>query len=292
MARIIAVALPKGGVGKTITAVNLAAGLAVAEKRTLLIDVDSLGASGLSLGFTDGTIKAGLFEVFNFITGINSAIHKTELEFLDFIPSNVQSLQMEERYMRIANNRSILKNSLRGVTKDYDYVILDCPPSLRGLSTNALTAADSVLMPVKSGQFSLAAVDRLFNYLEWIRNVANKSIDVEGIVMTMHEPNTRVTSITTRELHAKYGKYILKTIIPKNTVLGEASFYGKPTILYKVKSRGSTAYLALAREIIARKERLQTSVYLNLHRFTIADNECHSEQKKPQQGLGSDQYML
>ncbi len=273
MARIIAVALPKGGVGKTITAVNLAAGLAVAEKRTLLIDVDSLGASGLSLGFTDGTTKAGLFEVFNFITGINSAIHKTELEFLDFIPSNIQSLQMEERYMRIADNRSILRNSLRGVTKDYDYVILDCPPLLRGLTTNALTAADSALMPVKSGQFSLQAVDRLFNYLEWIRKVANKSIDVEGIVITMHEPNTRVTNITTRELQAKYSKYIFETIIPKNTVLGEASFYGKPAILYKVKSRGSTAYLALAREIIARHERVQTSVCLNLHHFTIANNE-------------------
>jgi len=286
MARIIAVALPKGGVGKTITAVNLAAGLAVAEKRRLLIDVDSLGASGLSLGFTDGTTKAGLFEVFNFITGINSAIHKTELEFLDFIPSNVRSLQMEERYMRIADNRSILRNSLRGVTKDYDYVIIDCPPFLRGPSTNALTVADSALMPVKSGQFSLYAVDKLFDYLDWIRKVANRSIEVEGILMTMHEPKTRVTDITMRELQAKYGKYIFETIIPKNTVLGEASFYGKPAILYKVKSPGSTAYLALAREIIARHERVQTSVCLNLHPVTISNNECHSEQEKAQQVLG------
>ena len=259
MARIIAIAFPKGGVGKTTTAVNLAASLAVAEKRTLLIDLDSFGASGLSLGFTDGTIKAGLFEVFNFITGINNAIHKTELKFLDFIPSNVQTPQMEERYMRLADNRSILRNSLRGITKDYDYVLLDCPPFLRGLSTNALTAADSTLLPVKPGHFSLDAVDKLFNYLDWIRKVANKSIEVEGILMTMHEPNTRVTDITMRELQAKYGKYILETIIPKNTVLGEASFYGKPAILYNVNSRGSAAYLALAREIIARHERVQTS---------------------------------
>jgi chromosome partitioning protein len=130
MARIIAVALPKGGVGKTTTAVNLAASLAVAEQRTLLIDMDSFGASGLSLGFTEDRIKAGVFEVFNFITGLHSAIHRTELAFLDFVPTNVQSLQSEERLMRLADNRSILKNALRGIAQQYDYVILDCPPVL------------------------------------------------------------------------------------------------------------------------------------------------------------------
>jgi chromosome partitioning protein len=253
MARIIAVALPKGGVGKTTTAVNLAASLAVAEQRTLLIDMDSFGASGLSLGFTEGKIRTGLFEVFNFITGLPSAIHRTELAFLDFVPSNVQSLQAEERLMRLADNRSILKNALRGAAQQYDYVILDCPPVLRGLSTNALTAADSVLVPVKSGHFSLDAVDKLMKYVDWMREVANKSLEIEGILLTMHEPNTRVTDITMRQLQAKHHKHMLQTIIPKNTVLGEASFYGKPAILYDVNSRGSVAYLALAREIIARQ---------------------------------------
>jgi chromosome partitioning protein len=254
MAKVIAVALPKGGVGKTTTAVNLAASLAVAEKRTLLIDMDSFGASGLSLGFTEGRIKAGLYEVFNFITSLNNSIHKTELAFLDFVPSNVQSLQMEERLMRLADNRAILKNALRSISSNYDYVILDCPPFLRGLSTNALTAADSVLMPVKAGHFSLDAVDKLFKYLDWVREVANKTIEVEGILLTMHEAGTRVTDITMRELHAKYGKYLLETIIPKNTVLSEASFYGKPAILYSINSRGAVAYLALAKEIIARQQ--------------------------------------
>jgi chromosome partitioning protein len=252
MSKIIAVALPKGGVGKTTTAVNLAASLAVAEQRTLLIDMDSFGASGLSLGFTNGNIKAGVYEVFNFVTGLSTAIHKTELSYLDFVPSNVQSLQMEERLMRVADNRSILRNALRGVAREYDYVLLDCPPFLRGLSTNALTAADSVLIPVKSGHFSLDAVDKLFKFLEWVREVANKSIEVEGILITMHEPNTKVTDITLRELQAKYRQYMFRTLIPKNTILSEASFYGKPAILYSVNSRGSAAYLALAKEIIAR----------------------------------------
>jgi chromosome partitioning protein len=253
MARIIAIALPKGGVGKTTTAVNLAASLAVAEQRTLLIDMDSFGASGLSLGFTEGRTRAGIFEVFNFTTGLSSAIHRTELSFLDFVPANVQSLQMEERLLRLADNRSILRNALRGTAQQYDYVILDCPPVLRGLATNALTAADSVLLPVKSGHFSLDAVDKLFKYVEWLREVANKSLAIEGILLTMHEPNTRVTDITMRELQSKYRNHLFQSIIPKNTILGEASFYGKPAVLYDVNSRGSAAYLALAREIMARQ---------------------------------------
>ncbi len=252
MAKIIAVALPKGGVGKTTTAVNLAASLAVAEKRTLLIDMDTLGATGLSLGFTEGTVKAGLFEVFNFITAMQNAIHKTELTFLDVVPSNVHTPQMEERMLRLADNRSMMRNALRGITQNYDYILLDCPPVLRGLSTNALTAADSVLIPVKSGHFALDAVEKLFKYLDWIREVANKTIAVEGILITMHESNTRVSEITIRELQARYRKYLLDTMIPKNTVLGEASFYGKPAILFNGTSRGSAAYLTLAREIIAR----------------------------------------
>lgn len=254
MARIIAVALPKGGVGKTTTAVNLAASLAVAEKRTLLIDMDTFGASGLSLGFTEGNIRAGLYEVFNFTTTLGNAIHRTELSFLDFIPSNVQSLQMEERLMKLADNRTMLRNSLRTAARDYDFVLLDCPPFLRGMSTNALTAADAVLMPVKSGHFSLDAVDKLFRYIDWIREVANRTLEIEGILMTMHEPNTKVTDITIRELQAKYRRHMLETMIPKNTVLSEASFYGKPAVLYNVNSRGAAAYLALAREIIARED--------------------------------------
>lgn len=253
MAKVIAVALPKGGVGKTTTAVNLAASLAVAEQRTLLIDLDTFGASGLSLGFTDGTIKAGLYEVFNFTTTLTNAIHKTGLPFLDFVPSNVHTLQSEDRITRLADNRTMLRNALRGVTQLYDFIILDCPPFLRGMSTNALTAADSVLIPVKPGHFALDAVDKLFKYLEWIRDVANKSITVEGILVTMHEPNSRVTDITARELQSKYQRFILPVTIPKNNLLGEASFYGKPAVLYDVHSRGSIAYLDLARQIIARK---------------------------------------
>jgi chromosome partitioning protein len=255
MGKVIAIALPKGGVGKTTTAVNLSASLAVAEQRTLLIDMDTFGASALSLGFTDGTIKAGLFEVFNFTTTLTNAIHKTEIPYLDFVPSNVHSLQSEERLTRLADNRTMLRNAMRGIVHLYDFIILDCPPFLRGMCTNALTAADSVLIPVKPGHFALDAVDKLFKYLEWVREVANRNIAVEGIVLTMLEPNTRVTDITQRELQSKYQKYLFETVVPKNNLLSEASFYGKPAVLYDISSRGSIAYLDLARQVIARSSK-------------------------------------
>ncbi|MBI2619461.1 MAG: ParA family protein [Ignavibacteriales bacterium] len=254
MGKIVAVAIPKGGVGKTTTAVNLAASLAVLEKRTLLIDTDPFGACSLSLGFTKEKTHGGLFEVFNFTHSMAQVIHRTEIAFLDFIPSNVHSAQMEERYMKLAENRTILKNSLRPIVPHYDYLILDCPPFLRGLTTNALTCADSTLVPLKSGHFSLDAIDRLVKYIDWIHEVANKTLEFEGILQTMYEPNTKVTDITERELKLRFRKHMLQTVIPKNTQLVEASFYGKPAILFNANSRGTLAYLQLAREIIGKNQ--------------------------------------
>jgi chromosome partitioning protein len=249
MAKTIAIALPKGGVGKTTTAINLSASLAFCDQRTLLIDMDTSGASGLGLGFTEANTKSGVFEVFNFIAGLNHTIHKTEIPNFHVVLANVHTLLREERLMKLADNRLILKNAIRSVDKEYDYIIIDCPPFLRGLTTNALTAADSVIIPVKSGHFALDAVDKFYKYIDWVREVANKMIQVEGILLTMHEANSKVTEITTRELQAKYRKQIFETIIPRNAQLTEASFYGKPALLYDINSRGAQAYLDLAKEI-------------------------------------------
>lgn len=255
--KVISVCLPKGGVGKTTTAVNLAASLAVAEKKTLLIDVDSFGASALALGFTPGKIKAGITEVFSFTHSLNYAIHKTELEYLDFVPSNVNSIQRDDRLYKISENRVVLKNALRAVIDHYEYIIIDCPPVIRGIVLNALTASTSVLMPVRCGQFSLEAIAKLFKYIEHVREVANPSLYIEGIVMTMYESNTKITEISERELKLRYNKYLMKSYIPRNHILSESSFYGKPAILYNVNANVSMAYLELAYEIINKNAKLE-----------------------------------
>jgi chromosome partitioning protein len=252
--KILAIAIPKGGVGKTTTAVNLAASLAVLEKRVLLIDTDPFGACSMALGFTQEKITGGLYEVFNFMHSMPQVIHRTDLAFLDFVPINTRNTQMEERILRLSENRTLLKNVLRPILPHYDYVIIDTPPFLRGLTTNALTCADSVLIPIRSGYFSLEGIDKLFKYFEWIREAANKTLAVEGILQTMYEPHTKATEITEHELQLRFRKYMLKTVIPKNTHLIESSFYGKPAVLFNAASKGTLAYIDLARELLERQQ--------------------------------------
>ncbi len=250
--RVISVAIPKGGEGKTTTSVNLAASLAAAEKKTLLIDADTLGASGISLGYTADQVKSGLYDVFNYTHSLNRVIYKTELTYLDFVPSNISTVQMEERLLRLSENRTVMRIALRDVEKQYDYIIIDCPPTLRGITTNALCASNSVIIPMRASHFSLDAVMRLMRYLKWIREVANPQIFVEGILLTMFEPNTKIAEITGRELRARYSKFLFKVVIPKNSTLAEAAFYGRPALLYNINSKGAQAYFELATEIIAR----------------------------------------
>ena len=196
-------------------------------------------------------LKGDIFDVISFKTHISKVIHQTELNNLDIIPSDFSNLEREERLNRLTNNTNIFKNIL--ISDEllvYDFIIIDCPPYLKGLTTIALAASNSILIPVKAGQFSILALKKIFKYIGFIKSNLNQNLQIEGILLTMYEANTKAWALTNEKLHENYGDYILNTVIPKNIAITESEFFSKPAILFNVKSKGSIAYLQLANEII------------------------------------------
>lgn len=251
MRKKISIALPKGGVGKTTTSLNLAASLALAQKKTLLIDFDPSGTCTSSMGLRSGDLKGDIFQVFSFTKSMEQVIHKTAIKYLDFIPCTISSREVEERVSRITRNIYLFDNLLnQEALLDYEFILIDCPPYLRGLTTIALSASNSVLLPIKAGHFSIMALLKMKSHIKWIRENVNSKLDIEGILLTMYEPNTKAWELTKKAVNGYFENNVFKTVIPKNISLTEAEFHRKPSVLIDAKAKGSKAYMNLALELI------------------------------------------
>ena len=253
MGKVIAIANQKGGVGKTTTAINLAASLAVLEKKVLVIDSDPQANTTSGLNFSpEDDQKRTLYEVLIGELDIRDALIQTEMNNLHMIPSHINLVGAEIEMLKIEDRESVMRTALAPIVNDYDYIIIDCSPSL-GLSTvNALVAADSVIIPVQPEFFALEGLGKLLQTIRIVQNSLNQDLTIEGFVVTMFDGRTKVHTQVVGELREHFKDMVFKTIIQRNIRLSEAPSHGKPIILYDVMSNGTTNYLNLAKEVLQR----------------------------------------
>ena len=250
MSRIVAVVNQKGGVGKTTTAVNLASGLALAERRTLLVDIDPQGNATTGLGIDKGGLERTIYHVMLEGASIVDVVKPTPLPALHLVPSDIDLVGAEIELVTQDQREGRLKQALGGVSHGYDYIIIDCPPSLGLLTLNALAAADSALVPLQCEYYAMEGLAHIIKTIGLVRERLNPRLKVEGIVLTMFDGRTSLAAQVRAEAQRHLGDQVMTTIIPRNIRLSEAPSYGKPIMLYDLRSAGSTAYLDLAREVI------------------------------------------
>lgn len=250
MSRVIVIANQKGGVGKTTTAVNLAACLAVAEKRTLLIDTDpqSNATSGVGVSAAEGKT---IYEVL--IGGVDPSlvIVETQMPYLSLVPSHINLVGAEIEMVELENRERRLEQALRSIRDSYEYIVIDCPPSLGLLTLNALTAADSVLIPVQCEYFALEGLGQLFNTINMVKKTLNPDLDIEGVLLTMFDSRLRLSNQILDEVKRYFGDKVFKTIVSRNIRLSEAPSFGQPIILYDAVCSGTRNYMELAKEVLA-----------------------------------------
>lgn len=250
MARIITVANQKGGVGKTTTAVNLAAVIAKWGHKVLLVDADPQGNATSGIGILRGSFRKSLYHSLVLDEPVSSITLKSTIESLEIIPANKDLAGAEIELVEVEQREFRLKRALGSIEQNYDYMIVDCPPSLGLLTLNALTAAKSLLVPIQCEYYALEGVTELFDTLARIRRLHNPGLMIEGLLLTMYDERTNLSAAVAADLRDFYGLQVFQTVIPRNVRLAEAPSYGKPIISYDAHSKGAEAYSQLAREIV------------------------------------------
>jgi len=250
MGKIIAIANQKGGVGKTTTTVNLAASLGVLEKKVLLIDADPQANASSGLGVDVDNVKNGTYRLLEHTVDVKDAIIATSSPNVDIIPSHIDLVAIEIELVDVEDREYMLKKAIASISDSYDYILIDCAPSLGLLTLNALTAADSVIIPIQCEYFALEGLGKLLNTIKSIQKIHNQDLDIEGLLLTMYDSRLRLSNQVVEEVKKHFDKMVFKTIIQRNVRLGEAPSYGESIISYDAGSKGANNYLSLAQELI------------------------------------------
>lgn len=254
MAKVIAIANQKGGVGKTTTAVNLSSCLAFKGKKVVIIDIDPQGNTTSGLGIDKKTIDKSIYDVIINDEKIENALMKTVIDNLYICPSNIQLVGAEVELVSVISRETRMKIAIEGIRDQYDFIIIDCPPSLGLLTLNALTASDTILVPIQCEYYALEGLSQLMNTVKLVQRHLNPVLDVEGVVLTMFDARTNLSLQVVEDVKKHFRNRVYRTVIPRNVRLSEAPSFGLPIILYDSKSKGAECYLDLAQEVIEYSE--------------------------------------